>query len=83
MRLPQMRNVVLAVGLAGSSALPILAAEQTDVGTVDKATLEKVFPSKPGLFALRGPQLSRRGRCSATRTCTRRSRWTPARSAPA
>ena len=28
--------------------LPALAAEQTDTGTADKATLGKVFPSKPG-----------------------------------
>jgi len=43
-----LRNRALVVALAGSLALPAFAAEQTDTGTVDKATLQKVFQSKPG-----------------------------------
>src|ERR1041385_480868 len=41
--------IVAAVGAAivGSFTLRILAAEQTDIGQVDQATLEKVMPTKP------------------------------------
>lgn len=41
--------VVLAVAsLFGGLSSTALSADQTDIGTVDKARLEKVFPSKPG-----------------------------------
>lgn len=35
------------IALAAGLALPILAAEQADIGTADKSTLEKAYPSKP------------------------------------
>jgi hypothetical protein len=43
-----LRNAAFAVALSGCFVLPAFAAEQSDVGSVDKPTLEKVFPSKPG-----------------------------------
>ena len=48
MRATSLRNPALVAALAGCLALPVVAAEQSDIGTADKATLEKVFPSKPG-----------------------------------
>jgi hypothetical protein len=38
---------ILALSVAGF-VMPALAAEVSDVGNANKATLEKVFPSKPG-----------------------------------
>ena len=35
------------IALAAGLALPVLAAEQADIGTADKSTLEKAYPSKP------------------------------------
>jgi len=43
-----MRWSAVATVLAGSLLLPAFVAAQSDVGTADKATLEKVYPSKPG-----------------------------------
>jgi hypothetical protein len=37
---------ILTLGIA-SITFPVFAAEQTDIGQADKATLEKVHPSKP------------------------------------
>src|SRR4051812_26513848 len=37
----------LLAALFVSLAMPLSAAEQTDIGTIDKARLEKVHPSKP------------------------------------
>ncbi len=48
MRATLLRNSTFLAVLAGSLALPAFAAEPSDVGTADKAMLEKVFPSKPG-----------------------------------
>ena len=42
------RSIGLVAVIACCMAQPALAIEQTDIGTADKATLEKVFPSKPG-----------------------------------
>jgi hypothetical protein len=47
MAITGVRVAVLAGLVAGCLAPPALAAEQTDVGTADKATLEKVHPAKP------------------------------------
>jgi hypothetical protein len=41
------RSSFLIAALAGCFALHASAAEQTDIGSADKARLEKVFPSKP------------------------------------
>ena len=41
------KSAVVAV-LAGGLLLPAFATAQSDVGTADKATLEKVYPSRPG-----------------------------------
>src|SRR5258706_4508875 len=46
------RPNLIAAALAGALAvvgfsLPVLAAEQTDTGQADQATLEKAFPAKP------------------------------------
>ena len=48
MRARTLRDSALAAILAGSLMLPVFAAEQSDIGTADKATLEKVYPSKAG-----------------------------------
>ncbi len=48
MRSTSKRIPALAAVMAGCLALPVLAAGQSDLGTADKASLEKVFPSKPG-----------------------------------
>jgi hypothetical protein len=42
------RSTGLVAVLACCMAQSALAVEQTDIGTADKARLEKVFPSKPG-----------------------------------
>ncbi|MBK6004770.1 DUF3604 domain-containing protein [Ramlibacter ginsenosidimutans] len=46
MHKPTFRNWSL-IALAAGLALPLLAAEQADIGTADKSTLEKAYPSKP------------------------------------
>ena len=48
MRVSAFRNSAFVAALAGCFALHAGAAEQTDIGSADKARLEKVFPSKPG-----------------------------------
>jgi hypothetical protein len=72
----------LALAIAGTLLLPRFATGQGDAGSPDKAKLDKVFPSKPNYSPYAGAA-TRRCRCSATRTCTPRSRWTRAPSAPA
>ena len=73
---------VLTCALAVAVSVPVWAedAVNTDVGTLDKAGVEKFSATKPPL-TLCWPQLSRRGRSSATRMSIRRSQWTPAPSA--
>ena len=48
MRTNAFRKSALVAAIIGGLALSAFAAEQSDSGAVDKATLEKVFPSKPG-----------------------------------
>ena len=43
-----LRNVALMAALTGGLLVPAIAAAASDVGAADKATLEKVYPSKPG-----------------------------------
>ena len=43
-----LRNAAFAVAVAGCFVFPAFATEQSDIGSVDKPTLQKVFPSKPG-----------------------------------
>jgi hypothetical protein len=47
MHTPPLRHSALMAAIVCSFALPVLAAEQTDIGMADKARLEKVHPSKP------------------------------------
>jgi hypothetical protein len=47
MHTPALRHSALMAAIVCSFALPVLAAEQTDIGMADKARLEKVHPSKP------------------------------------
>ena len=61
MSLARVRDTLLAGLLAIGLAMPALAQESTtgDAGTLDKETAAKVYPSKPRLLAIRGPQLPR------------------------
>ncbi len=47
MRTTTSRHSALMAAIVAGLALPVSAAEQTDIGTADKARLEKVHPSKP------------------------------------
>src|SRR5271169_877234 len=47
MKTKTLRNAAFLAAMAGSLALPGFAAEQTDTGQADLATLEKVHPTKP------------------------------------
>src|SRR6476660_1097694 len=42
------RTAALAIAISGCFIFPAFATEQSDIGSVDKPALEKVFPSKPG-----------------------------------
>ncbi|SEB18909.1 DUF3604 domain-containing protein [Variovorax sp. YR216] len=48
MRQPSFSVALAAASLFGSVASTALAADQTEIGSADKARLEKVFPSKAG-----------------------------------
>ena len=48
MNVTPLRSAVFAIAISGCFVLSALAAEQSDVGSADKPTLQKVFPSKPG-----------------------------------
>src|SRR6476646_6250068 len=48
MKTTSLRNTALAVAISGCFTVPAFAMEQSDVGSADKPTLQKVFPSKPG-----------------------------------
>jgi Protein of unknown function (DUF3604) len=47
MQAKTLRESALMAAIIYSLTLPVLAAEQTDIGTADKAQLAKVHPSKP------------------------------------
>jgi Protein of unknown function (DUF3604) len=47
MRTNIFRNAAFVTAMAGGLALTAFAAEQTDIGQADQATLEKVYPTKP------------------------------------
>ena len=72
-----LHRLALAGLLAAGLGMPALGQ---DAGTLDKEKAERRKSGRP----IRPTPIatSRRGRSSATRICTRRSRWMPARSAP-
>ena len=81
-RLFAISGCALASALAASLFATAAAAQDvtTDIGTLDKATAEKVFPAKPPYSPYAGRNFPTRP-TSATHTPIPPFRWTPAHSA--